>query len=632
MPTVPQYLKAIQRASAAGDKEAAASLQEDMQTLLTAESSRRAAEDMGPLERGLANVGAGMTNLWDSARQLTPGVKGPTDEEIRDKRVRDEALAKATETGIGPDWAPSFGTALQFAGEQGPLAVIPVGRVGQLAAKGLKALPKALQVSERARNVISASTSGATAGAIGGAAAPVTSDESRGANMAWGAAGGAALPGAIAAGRAGYNFVRDAFSPARRAGKVLTNALGEDASMTAAEARAREAQRLNEDPAVRKVPESLSEATGSPRAAMLERRVAADPNTAPMWVDRAREQNQARYRAVQQATDEEGLLKQRKSDRDKATGPMRRDALRDAAADPDFASPVYSAAESRIAGEGGTNPDVTKVMSYLQNVITDPKYPVTPERLYNARKVILQKLAGGQGIVSDDLGAAMRGARRETLEMKDVIDDALDHATGGKWRSYLQRYEAESGPVEASKAARRAQEVFNKDSTPLLGGDPHVTVTNLAQAIKAGQSTFDPSKSALSSKSQKILDDLLQQQKVAQEPQRAGKFAGTSGGGSATHMFQQQNPLVATGLKLLLSPVPVVGHVVNNFISSHAVPLSTQIELSKLLQNPKAAAAAIERALTRGMPLTKGQEALLAASARAAGQLAGGAAGSPSRD
>ena len=86
---------------------------------------------MGTGEKVLANVGAGMSNLVEGVKQVLPGVKGPTDEELREKRARDEKLAEGTQTGLGADWMPRTGKVLQFAGEVAPTLAIPGGALAR---------------------------------------------------------------------------------------------------------------------------------------------------------------------------------------------------------------------------------------------------------------------------------------------------------------------------------------------------------------------------------------------------------------------------------------------------------------------------------------------------------------------
>ncbi|HXS29694.1 MAG TPA: hypothetical protein VN755_02575, partial [Steroidobacteraceae bacterium] len=126
-------------------------------------------EGMSWGQKALTNVGAGMDTAWQGAKQLVG--QGMTDEELREKRKIDEHLAAQT-TGGG---------ALQLAGEIAPTIPLGLG-AGSLAARG-GGLARAMAASP----TMSAAAGGAGAGAL----QPVTSDESRLANMAMGAGGGA---------------------------------------------------------------------------------------------------------------------------------------------------------------------------------------------------------------------------------------------------------------------------------------------------------------------------------------------------------------------------------------------------------------------------------------------------------
>src|SRR5215831_16466204 len=68
-------------------------------------------EGMSGLDKTLANVGAGMANTWEGAKQIFG--QGSSDEDIEEKRAIDKQLAEKTDLGIGPSWAPTAGSALQ---------------------------------------------------------------------------------------------------------------------------------------------------------------------------------------------------------------------------------------------------------------------------------------------------------------------------------------------------------------------------------------------------------------------------------------------------------------------------------------------------------------------------------------
>jgi len=622
MPTLEEHQRAFHNAKLAGDDEAAASIMQDIFQAEKAASLKRAAEDSGPVERGLANLGAGYDAAWQGLKQITPGFKSPSDADIREKRTRDTALAKATELGVGADWMPSYGSALQVAGEVAPTLAIPgVGAAGNAAAKlASKALPRA---SEAALAWARASGVGGAGGAVAGALEPTLSDESRAVNTAAGAAGGLVLPAAgaaVKAGKALWGTVSRA-GGTERAGRVLRQALGGEADDVASAVDRREQQRRFQPRSVREIPETLSEATGSPNAARMESASRRAGETADTWDDLVREQNARRFGAIEDATREAGALDTRAASRDRVTEPLRERALGEAGADPWFHFPALQAAEAVASGPTGVNPAVQRVADFVRKQFgPESQVAMTPERLYEVRKVLADKLHGPH-IIGDELSAATKGANRETLRLIDGIDEALNTASGGKWQGYLDRYQDKSRPVNASRAARDARAVFSEPGIPEIGGAPEVTLNRLRAAQNAGQSSFDPRRTDFSPKATRTLQAVEDQYVRAQEPARVRKLVGTQGGGSQTSTD------VDAALSQLVSRsnIPVISAVVEHL--TRGSNLAARTELSRLLQNPTAAAAAIRHAAASGKPLSDAQRLLLEASARS---LAGTAIGATS--
>src|SRR5262245_41208387 len=57
---------------------------------------------MSGLDKARANIGAGMANAWEGAKQLVG--QGSSDEDILEKRRFDKQLAEKTDLGVGPSW------------------------------------------------------------------------------------------------------------------------------------------------------------------------------------------------------------------------------------------------------------------------------------------------------------------------------------------------------------------------------------------------------------------------------------------------------------------------------------------------------------------------------------------------
>ena len=77
--------------------------------------------------------------------------------------------------------------------------------------------------------------------------------------------------------------------------------------------------------------------------------------------------------------------------------------------------PAAQAAERVAVGPSSANPAVQRVADYVRSQLgADAKIPITPERLYEVRKVLADKLDGPH-IIGDKLSAATKGAQRETM-------------------------------------------------------------------------------------------------------------------------------------------------------------------------------------------------------------------------
>lgn len=218
-------LLALRRLAELEDRAAAAQLQREQ---TSRDAAQQTLAEMGWGERALANVGAGFSNFGQGVRQLASKVgigAGPTDDELRDQRLRNEELRAAT-TG---------GSALQVVGEVAPtipLAMLSGGALGAAASR-VPALVPAAAAAARLPTAARLAGTGAAGGAAGGALAPVTSDESRGENIAHGAVAGAVLnpvlgtvaPVALRAGGNVVRSIRDTLSPEGAAQRTLREAI-----------------------------------------------------------------------------------------------------------------------------------------------------------------------------------------------------------------------------------------------------------------------------------------------------------------------------------------------------------------------------------------------------------------------
>ena len=175
--------------------------------------------------------------------------------------------------------------------------------------------------------------------------------------------------------------------------------------------------------------------------------------------------------------------------------------------------------------------------------------------------------------------------------------------------------------MNASRAARDARAVFEDPNIQTVGGAPQVTLQRgCARRSRPARSNFDPRYSDLSPRATTTMQELSEQIVRSNEPAVTRKLVGTQGGGAQTSTD------IDAALKSIASaPSGMLGKVAEWITRGTAgSDLAMRTELSRLLQNPREAAAAIRAAAQAGQPLSQAQEALLEAASRVA---AGGTAG-----
>lgn len=561
---------------------------------------RDSVASMSPSDRVAANWSAGYGNLAQGLQQLAgkagigPGVR---DEDIRDKRERDRYLAEGT----------SGGKALQIASEVLPSMAVPGAAYG----RAVQALPYVAKTGP----VTQLLAAGAAGGAAGAALSPTTEDESRAANMAIAGTVGAVIPGAGAT-----------VAPTLRGARKLLTEGGATTRAVEAIAEPIPRQRVIElaerlrygapMPTVRgkavDVPSSAAQASGDPYLAQGEAFSRSRPSTQPNWAAFDTAQNAQRFDVLQRMTPSDLRLERLDRVRAGRTGPMRDQALAEAAAAPDFAGPVTRSAKELLEGASGANPAVQTVARYVARELgEDAGGVVTPARLYEVRKVLAAKLSGPSAI-GDELSAAAKGAQRETRAMIASIDDALDSASSGKWSPYLREYSERSQPITSGRAQRDALEKIERK--PLRGNTPEVTAAGYGSAMR--QATEGKFGDKLTDTARTDADAFLDHLRQAEAASRTRKGAATMGGGSITNTDQQ-----LAGLTLrVIEALPGVGGYAKRIGDYNRD--AVEREMARLLQSPGELGSAL-RALPDGQRQRVLDEAL-----RASG-LSGAAATTP---
>lgn len=552
------------------------------------DAKRYAPESKSPV---LENLGAGIDSAVQGFKQLMPGMKGMTDEQLQEKRTIDKGLAEKTQLGIGADWMPTAGSALQFAGEMLPAAALPAGAATGAAAK---VLPRALQAL-----VKTPLRAGVTSGAAAGAMQPVTSDESRTMNTALGAAGGAALPLAAKAYRFGREFTRGG---AREAAAKTLNPEGVLPAHPAAESI-----RHAED-----IPLPTSAVYNDPHLAMLERGSRTRNPAAWEPVDAAT--NKGVWENVQRGTARAGDVDELRAAR--GAGWQEREAAAMGNLKPrnwqremdDFTAKLEQAATSP-AGQNELRP----VIAEIQRQIADLGPNFSPQHLARLRS---RMASGVRGSPNDPFASAPK-SDPYLLSLRDKMDDILNKSTGGKWERVLKGYAEESIPVQQAKAEAAVRGHFvTPEGTfkrPAKGDVPDVTEAQLRSAVTKleGANKFPDRSPTFSPESGSRLKATIQALEQRNLVKRV-KDAGTGGGGSNTAMdaLAVVNSLGGMDGGGMLSAL----HAARRWAHGKALK-----EIDEALTNPEAYHALLLEQARRGGPPSQAQKLIARAGATGAG-------------
>jgi len=492
------------------------------------EASRMALEGMSGTERVMANIGAGTDSLLTGLKQVGGyfGGEGVSDEELDEKRARDAALAEST-TG---------GKALQIVGEAAPAALIPGGAFARPASWLLKTLGSRSGGLLRRGAAAAGETIGkgagrtiadsALAGAAGGAAGPVRSDESRLANAAVGGTIGAALPATLLGARAGAGAMTRGGAQ-ERAARIAQEAAGDDP------ATLRRLARYDMDKP--DIPLTSAAAAENPGLARLE--AGARARNGADFYDFDQGQGRAVYEKVMGATEDSTELAARRGARAEEWDSNWRVA--ETVADPQvFAKrvPEFRAnLEQALRSSEAANPAVEGVLEDILKRIDKFGDDFSPAHLQQIRANLNQR---GKAMPTNAYQAAPRDSAA-VGSLINEIDDILNQTTKGAWDAVKGGYETASRGVDASKASGRIRESFMDPKSGRIhkaldprGEIAEVTEGGLDRALKLrhGPGRVED---LLEPEASRVLNrtlDTMRRQGIVQRVKRSA----TSGGGSNT--------------------------------------------------------------------------------------------------
>jgi len=283
-------------------------------------------------------------------------------------------------------------------------------------------------------------------------------------------------------------------------------------------------------------------------------------------------------------------------------------------------------------GEQRPNPNIQTLVPYLEKQLFNPQ-GTTPQQLYTVRKVLKGEIKAGS---NNDIGAAAAVTRKETENIVNQIDEALDSLSSGQWSDYLKKYGDMSKEVSSKTALQNAIDDMTINLAqgrvpPALSG-------------KTGEQTLSRAvnKYALKDFGAKTIDQLTPEARRIIEALKddlartaAGMNARATGGpGTAQYLAAQgrakglASQLVRTGAGAVAGgPIGGIAANVAGDLVSTALARSgdegAQI-LARLLQDPRYMAAMLEKA-------KRSQTQLNVAGQLGAGGAAGGSAATQQR-
>jgi hypothetical protein len=348
--------------------------------------------------------------------------------------------------------------------------------------------------------------------------------------------------------------------------------------------------------------------TKDPRLQVLE--TGSRTGQGQMWIPFDKANEEARFNALMRAAGTQAERDALIAERKRVTGPMREGAFTETSANTDTLSvrPVFERMRQTInnlkTGEQRPNPNIQTLVPYLEKQLFNPQ-GTTPQQLYTVRKVLKGEIKAGS---NNDIGAAAAVTRKETENIVNQIDEALDSLSSGQWSDYLKKYGDMSKEISSKTALQNAIDDMTINLAqgrvpPALSG-------------KTGEQTLSRvvNKYALENFGAKTIDQLTPDNRRLIEALKddlartAGAMNARATGGPGTAQYQAANKyqqglagqLVKAGAGAVVGgPVGGIAANVAGDLVSTALARSgdegAQI-LARLLQDPRYMAAMLEKA------------------------------------
>lgn len=190
---------------------------------------------------------------------------------------------------------------------------------------------------------------------------------------------------------------------------------------------------------------------------------------------RESEQNTARQMALEKTAGTADDIKDLKTARNDATGPMRDAALNSKT--PANATPVVAKIDEILASPKGERMPVKNALNEFRGRFEGKNEPA---RLYEIRKDIGDAMEGKLGSEK----SVYKLARAELIEVRKVLDDQIEAAAPG-FKAYLERYKELSKPINQKEVLQEIQRRAQSTVADITTQRQFISPAQFSRAVSA---------------------------------------------------------------------------------------------------------------------------------------------------
>jgi len=337
------------------------------------------------------------------------------------------------------------------------------------------------------------------------------------------------------------------------------------------------------------------------------------------WVGIDKANAAARFEALNNRGDSE-IIKMLRDARNTETSGLRNQAMSDANTSVQLSNSngisnkEFSAIQRKIddirTGPDKPNPAAQEMANWLESNIQN----ATPEQLYTVRKLMTEDIPKGP---ADKLGAALKGARVQRIELVGMIDDVLNKVSGGKFGEYMTKYREMSPEISSRSAVAKIVDTLRGGAAPGVvpetmghsGGAGFRTVERLTKQHgekEMGATKFDQ----LLPEDRQLLDTVASDLRSQSANQKGGAIIGSSTAPNAAAAARGGSAVSAIARQLLSAGGGIPGRIASGRIEKTlaGIEQSTDEQLAQLLQNPQLLADALRKSIAGKQLLRQSQQ------------------------